>query len=63
MARFVEMKRHGEKCLVNVETIDLVFVTKGQETRVCFIGGENDYINVDESYEEVKRLLMGEMNK
>lgn len=66
MARFIELKRSGSNffgntIFVNVETIETVFhIEEENKTRVCFTGDSNDYIDVDDGYDEVKRLVIGE---
>lgn len=62
MARFVEMKSNGKPRMVNLETVEAAFVAGNGKVRLTLVGGDNDYMDVDESYAEVKRLLMGEMS-
>lgn len=58
MARFVEMKANGKPRMVNLETVEAAFVAANGKVRLTLVGGDNDYMDVDESYEEVKRILM-----
>jgi len=66
MKGFVEFTREcyenceyiSEKVLVNVKHIDVVFpVRMSKETRIALSSGDDAYIDVVESYEEVKKMI------
>lgn len=59
MARFVEMHNNGRSTLVNVDSVQCVSKQEEGPVRFFFIGDEDGtWLEVDESYGEVKRLLM-----
>lgn len=63
MARFVELHNNGRPVIVNTNSLQLVNKLEEGQVRLFFNDDEYDsWLDVDESYDEVKRLLM-EMNK
>ena len=60
MARFVEFNQGKRKILINVKTVEGVFVKGGNTTIITgsCVGEDQEWI-VDETYSEVKAMLTG----
>ena len=53
MAKFIELTTKLGKTLVNLELVDTIYDNKEIDKRVLSFAGTEEYICVDESYDEI----------
>lgn len=63
MAKFIEVTNSLGKVLVNLDLVDTIYDNKDVNKRVLSFAGTEEYICVDESYDEiVKKITMTDTN-
>ena len=57
MAKFIEVTTSLGKGLVNIDRIDMIYNNKDIDKRVLSFAGTEEYICVNESYDEIVKKI------
>ena len=63
MAKFIELTTKLGKTLVNLDLVDTVYDNKDIDKRVLSFAGTEEYICIDENYDEIVKKIKMEDKK